>query len=184
MSTNSMDEEYLRKVYEAEVEKRLFFENQCQIQEVNKEHEKEKERYKQMYTDAVHLIDFLRSFKGANTMNLKEFLAAKKSYKKESKALLKNEKAYWEPIFDAKYYAGNNPDVQMITGDDEDKLLKHFVCRGMAEGRRGSEGFDVYDYIKYNPDILTPDKKDFRDLYLHYITQGKKEGRKAVQDWT
>ena len=148
---------------------------------MNKENEVLRERYKKLYADSIRTIDFLASFKGPNSMNLKEILKAKNDYRKASKVLLQNDPTFWEPVFDAGYYAENNQDVVLAVGDDEKKLLKHFVCRGMDEGRRANKEFDIFTYIKCNPDLLTSEKKDLRDLYLHYIIEGKKEGRQAAQ---
>ena len=40
-------------------------------------------------------------------------------------------------VFDAEYYAENNPDVVQAYGTDKDALYSHYVNNGRAEGRQG-----------------------------------------------
>lgn len=42
-------------------------------------------------------------------------------------------------IFDAEYYAGTNPDVVNVLGDDEDVLYEHYKLYGAKEGRQPYE---------------------------------------------
>ena len=46
-------------------------------------------------------------------------------------------KIYDNTVFDAEYYAANNPDVVAVLGNDENALLQHYINSGMAEGRLG-----------------------------------------------
>ena len=65
-------------------------------------------------------------------------------------------------------------------GNDEKKILHHFICMGMVEGRRACAGFDVNMYMAYNPDVVEKLKYDTRQYYLHYIACGYNEGRRAI----
>ena len=38
-------------------------------------------------------------------------------------------------MFDAEYYATNNPDVAAVLGTDENLLYSHYVNSGKLEGR-------------------------------------------------
>ena len=38
-------------------------------------------------------------------------------------------------MFDAEYYAQNNPDVVQVFGNDKELLYSHYVNAGRAEGR-------------------------------------------------
>ncbi len=94
--------------------------------------------------------------------------------------LLKKEKSYWNPVFNASDYASFNQDIREQFGMNEEKLLRHFICYGMREGRRASRSFDVYAYCDCNPDVEQLYGGDLRDVYLHYIECGQKEKRKAT----
>lgn len=45
-------------------------------------------------------------------------------------------------IFDAEYYAQNNPDVTAVLGTDRDALYQHYATCGKAEGRQAYEEID------------------------------------------
>ena len=42
-------------------------------------------------------------------------------------------------VFDAEYYAANNPDVVAVFGTDENMLYQHYVLYGKQEGRLAAE---------------------------------------------
>ena len=42
-------------------------------------------------------------------------------------------------VFDAEYYAQNNPDVVAVFGTDENMLYQHYVLYGKQEGRLATE---------------------------------------------
>ena len=46
-------------------------------------------------------------------------------------------------IFDAEFYAENNPDVVSVFGTDEAQLYQHYLLNGAAEGRLPYEGADI-----------------------------------------
>ena len=52
-------------------------------------------------------------------------------------------------VFDATYYAANNPDVAAILGNNPAELLRHFVENGMNEGKRGNGTFDPIAYAAH-----------------------------------
>lgn len=43
-------------------------------------------------------------------------------------------------VFDAEYYAQNNPDIETALGKDVNVLYQHYVAFGKAEGRKGLAG--------------------------------------------
>lgn len=174
-------EEYWQKIYDAEVEKRRFYEDKYQIQEVDIEVHRELEHYKKMSRKNGIGWNTLRLFGTAYAMNMSEFIKEKLRTKKESKRLLKLDKEYWKPVFEAEYYGQSNPDVAQKCKNDPDLLLKHFIVRGMFEGRRGNRDFDVYMYIELNPDVVQEIKNDIRECYLHYLDKGRRDGRRAKQ---
>lgn len=89
--------------------------------------------------------------------------------------------ADYSAVFDAGYYYNAYPDVRETIGNNEEKLLQHFVSSGMKEGRVGKADFDVRAYMKNNLDLLTVyGVKDLSAYYYHYIQSGKEEGREAV----
>lgn len=50
-------------------------------------------------------------------------------------------------IFDAEYYAQNNPDVTAMYGTDKEALFFHYVTYGKAEGRL-AYGDDTVIYLE------------------------------------
>lgn len=81
-------------------------------------------------------------------------------------------------VFDAEYYAKNNPDVVAVCGVGKKALFQHYVTYGNAEGRKAS-AFDAEYYAKNNPDVLEVYGSKASALYQHYLAYGQAEGRKA-----
>ena len=77
------------------------------------------------------------------------------------------------PLFDARYYADQYPDV---TGDAE-ALLLHFCERGWKEGRNPHDGFDSVAYLHTHPDVVQVGWNPF----YHYVLAGQREGRAAAR---
>ncbi len=101
-------------------------------------------------------------------------------------------------VFDAAYYASNNPDVKAIFGTDEQTLYTHYKMFGKNEGRLPvapttyptpvtqqsvtgmmENGFDPVYYANNNKDVVAVIGNDPQQLYLHYTLYGKNEGRKG-----
>jgi len=92
-------------------------------------------------------------------------------------------------LFDAQYYAQNNPDVVAAFGTDSNWLYLHYVVCGKAEGRLpyapgsgtgnlGSTGdFDPLYYAARYPDVVAVFGNDPAMLRMHYDLCGKAEGR-------
>lgn len=100
-------------------------------------------------------------------------------------------------VFDAEYYAQNNPDVVAVLGTDAGVLYQHYVMFGKNEGRlpyaqssaaTNTNGttmalpdgtvFDPVYYAQNNPDVVAVLGTDANLLAQHYIQFGKAEGRK------
>lgn len=100
-------------------------------------------------------------------------------------------------IFDAEYYAQNNPDVVAALGTDAGILYQHYVMSGKNEGRLPyaqtstatnttgttmslADGtvFDPVYYAQNNPDVVAALGTDANLLAQHYLQSGKAEGRK------
>lgn len=101
-------------------------------------------------------------------------------------------------VFDAAYYAGNNPDVVAIVGNNEQNLYTHYKMFGKNEGRLPvaptayptpvtqqsvtnimENGFDPVYYANNNKDVVAVIGNDPQKLYMHYTLFGKNEGRKG-----
>jgi hypothetical protein len=82
-------------------------------------------------------------------------------------------------VFDMAYYKANNADVVFAIGNDDVGIFKQFVEYGMAEGRLGCEGFNIWTYREYNPELISVFVNDLAKYYYHYIMYGKNEGRIA-----
>lgn len=80
-------------------------------------------------------------------------------------------------IFDATYYAEQNPDVVAAVGNDADALYKHYVSYGMKEGRACGVLFDLNIYRKTYPDLEKAFGDDLAAYVNHYLNYGITEGR-------
>lgn len=87
----------------------------------------------------------------------------------------------YSAIFDAAYYSSHYADVA-VYGNDEGKLLNHFVTVGVAEGRQGCEEFNVQAYMNRYPDLQKVYGNNYKMYYLHYMMAGKAEGRNGRAD--
>ena len=94
----------------------------------------------------------------------------------------------YSPVYDFDFYASNNGDVlsafTTVKGGlrfvDDAAVLRHFVSCGMAEGRRGSESFDVYGYRNRYADLRKAFGQNLKSYYIHYLNCGIKEGRNGA----
>lgn len=91
-------------------------------------------------------------------------------------------KTDYSAVFNATYYAQNNPDLASAGITSENALLNHFINNGMKEGRQGSDEFNVYAYMNRYPDLKAAYGSDLKSYYLHYINSGKAEGRNGRAD--
>lgn len=88
-------------------------------------------------------------------------------------------------LFDAEYYAQQNPDVVAVLGNNADALYRHYLDYGRAEGRKATaddETFDPVFYANTYPDVAAVVGTDANALYQHYLNYGKAEGRKPCAD--
>lgn len=103
----------------------------------------------------------------------------------ERVALTDADKALLNSLFDAEWYAKQNPDVVAAMGDAEEALFEHFLSHGLWEGRQINENFDVNAYGSAYPDLqeafkdLTPAEKVLA-LTEHYVNYGEGEGREIT----
>ena len=94
----------------------------------------------------------------------------------------------YSPVYDFHFYTSNNGDVlnafTAVKGGlrfvDDAAVLRHFVSCGMAEGRRGSESFDVYGYRNRYTDLRKAFGLNLKSYYIHYLNCGIKEGRNGA----
>ncbi len=86
-------------------------------------------------------------------------------------------------VFDAKYYAEQNPDVVKVLGSAPKVLLNHYIKSGMKEGRNASATFNFDAYVSANPDVAAAYGRDeaSRALYFaHFASHAAKENRIAT----
>ena len=94
----------------------------------------------------------------------------------------------YSPVYDFDFYTSNNGDVlsafTTVRGGlrfiDDAAVLRHFVSCGMAEGRRGSESFDVHGYRNRYADLRKAFGQNLKSYYIHYLNCGIKEGRNGA----
>lgn len=68
-------------------------------------------------------------------------------------------------IFDAEYYAQNNPDIAAIYGTDKESLFQHYTMYGKAEGRQAYAGNEV-TMTRYGVLLEPGDENYLRAGYL------------------
>lgn len=93
------------------------------------------------------------------------------------------QKAIFDSVFDAKYYAEANPDVVAVFGNDPKALFAHYLTSGIKEGRNASATFNFDAYVAANPDLVAvygTDANDMINYFIHYIACGQKEHRIAT----
>lgn len=73
------------------------------------------------------------------------------------------------PLFDASFYATNNPDV-VAAGFDP---LLHFITNGGREGRSPCDSFDAFWYLSVNADVKARQEEPLR----HFLMRGARQGR-------
>ena len=95
----------------------------------------------------------------------------------------------YSSVYDPSFYLSNNEDIRNafskrspagVVMIDDAAVLRHFVSCGMAEGRRGSESFDVLSYYNRYPDLRRAFGANLTALYGHYLSSGRAEGRIAT----
>ncbi len=89
------------------------------------------------------------------------------------------QKKTYAGAFDAGYYAANNPDLAAAFGNNEEKLLNHYLTYGLPEGRIASPVFDINYYKTSNPDLASQYGSDLKGLAEHFIHTGMAEGRQG-----
>ncbi|MDR0220872.1 MAG: hypothetical protein LBI54_05645 [Lachnospiraceae bacterium] len=82
-------------------------------------------------------------------------------------------------VFDATYYAEQNPDVVRVFGTKKADLYRHFIRYGLREGRAGNELYDPTFYRLAHADLEEAYGRDTKQYVLHYLKNGRKEGRVA-----
>ena len=90
-----------------------------------------------------------------------------------------NKKDY-SAVYDFDYYIAHCKDIRDWVKGNDYMAIQHFVEYGMAEGRQGSEEFNVYTYRARYDDLRKRWGNDLKPYYLHYINEGKQAGLKGV----
>lgn len=76
-------------------------------------------------------------------------------------------------VYNKNYYLNKYGDLQQAIGDNERKLIKHFVEYGMQEGREACKDFNVHIYKAQYSDLRLAYGNDFIRYYYHYIDRDK-----------
>lgn len=99
--------------------------------------------------------------------------------KEDSYAAELNDMQAYAGVFDAKYYAKNNPDVVLEFGNNANSLLSHYIQYGIEEGRSASANFNASAYRNRYSDLNAAYGNNMVEYCRHYLQYGKKEGRNA-----
>ena len=171
----------MQRAFSDEVEKRKYYEDRYYV---NQKEKAMLQLYRIENVQRKDSLDILKkniqngSKNNLAAISIKAFFREKYLWEKENIRLLRMNKGYWAGVFNPVFYAENHPDVKAAYGQNEKKLLRHFIRKGMVEGRRACE-LDVNIYMSCNPDVVAVLKFDVRAYYLHYLTYGKRDGRRA-----
>lgn len=82
-------------------------------------------------------------------------------------------------LFDASYYAANNPDVVNALGSSTSALQNHYKTYGKAEGRAPSDLFNPTYYLERYPDLKATYGTNYSAAYMHFVIHGINEGRQG-----
>jgi hypothetical protein len=85
--------------------------------------------------------------------------------------------ALLKTIFDAEFYAQDNPKVVEIIGNDPEALFKHWIKSGIFEGRPGNAIFDPSAYAALNPALREAFGTNVVAYYLDYINSPTNAGK-------
>lgn len=86
-------------------------------------------------------------------------------------------------VFNAKYYADNNPDLKSAFGYNEKSLFNHWLENGIKEGRQASPVFNSSYYLYNNSDLKKAFGMNYKKAYDHFISNGYKEGRSSSKEY-
>ena len=125
-----------------------------------------------LFISALMAATWLPSL-NANAAELTAANPANVKYEQLSKA----DTALLQSLFDADYYAAQNPDVVAKYGNDKAKLFAHFVKCGIFEGRSLSTNFNVSAYASAYSDLKEKFGNNIMLYYKHYAAVGKNEDR-------
>ena len=112
--------------------------------------------------------------------NIKRYVKRTLQFSVLKHKIKKKPTEFWGPVFDAEYYAKRNPDVREICGNDKNRLFKHFLTKGIFEGRETKESFNIHMYIMNNLDLINVCGYDVAKYYIHFAEFGVNENRKCV----
>ena len=86
----------------------------------------------------------------------------------------------YSDVYDYDYYCKKYPNIAKKYANDEDKILKYFVTKGMALGQQACESFDVNSYKNKYQALRIKYGSDLKSYYIDYINTGKAEGKVAT----
>ena len=79
-------------------------------------------------------------------------------------------------LYNFDYYVMANPDVANTYKYDTEKVYKHWISIGIAEGRIASLIFDAKYYLEVNPSVKSLIGNNYAAAYEHFVTTGLKSG--------
>ncbi|SHI79153.1 hypothetical protein [Pseudobutyrivibrio xylanivorans] len=91
--------------------------------------------------------------------------------------LTSEEIAIIKTMFDADFYAKDNPDLAEFYGNDTERLFEHFITLGLFEGRMVNADFDAVAYAAAYKDLKEAFGNNIVQYFVHYATEGKAQGR-------
>ena len=123
--------------------------------------------------DSRYFANVVSTFLTDSHLGLEKLKAEQDTWKKDAAG------GFLSSVFDASFYAAAHPDLAFCGGSPV-ALLRHFLEKGMREGRRACESFDPEVYRDRYPDLKQAFGKDLTSYYLHYLLHGRAEGRRGI----
>ena len=89
----------------------------------------------------------------------------------------------YEGAFDAAFYANKYADLKKAFGNNEGKLLNHFITYGIEEGRQASPTFNVKYYMNRYPELGRVLGSDPAQYMRYFLTTGMAQGQRGSAEF-
>lgn len=93
-------------------------------------------------------------------------------------SIIRKKRLFNQLIFDEEFYKQQNEDLE-LTGKSSKQIRKHFIKKGLIEGRCASPVFDAKYYVKNNNDVSSLVNNDYKKAVDHFLSHGVHENRRS-----
>jgi len=93
-------------------------------------------------------------------------------------SIVRKKKIFNQLIYDENFYKEQNIDLD-FAGKSSKQIRKHFLKKGLNEGRCASPVFDAKFYLRKNEDVAALVNHDYQKAVDHFINHGVHENRRS-----